>query len=187
MSNLLDSDYANFIDLNEENILWQGKPTYSFFPDLKKYSTLEKVRYSILFIPFVLYILAPIYIIYRMIGNSIALALVAIIYVLIYALHQAYQHKRKQKIAYYIIKTGIYFQLPNWKKEQTDFIPFDNIERINILPTKTGEGDLIIYPKEAVSFITYDLKKQEPQAFPTLIKIEHVKEVAALIQQKIKS
>lgn len=186
MSNLLDNDYANFIDLKEENILWQGKPTSSFFPDLKKYSILEKVRYSILFIPLVLYILAPVYIIYRIIGHSIVLALIAIIYVLIYSLHHIYQHKRKQKIAYYIIKTGIYFQLPDWKKEQTDFIPFDNIERINILPTKTGEGDLIIYPKEAVSFVTYDFKKREPQAFPTLIKIEEVKEVAALVQQKIK-
>lgn len=187
MSNLLDSDYANFIDLNEENILWQGKPTYSFFPDLKKYSTLEKVRYSILFIPFVLYILAPVYIIHRIIGHSTALPLVVILYVLIYALDRAYKYKRRQKIAYYIIKTGIYFQLPKWKKEQTDFIPFDNIERINVLPTKTGEGDLIIYPKEAVSFVTYDFKNQKPQAFPTLIKIENVRVVAALIQQKIKS
>jgi hypothetical protein len=52
---------------------------------------------------------------------------------------------------------------------------------------KTGEGNLIIYTKKAVSFITYDFNKNAPLPFPTFIMIEEVKKVGALVREKINS
>jgi len=186
MQHLLDNDYSKQIDLTKKKILWQGKPnpllliTYLASPP---YHDSMSGGTS----PFILLITATIFLssIFYNAGSMLGTVLSIVAGLFFFIKPDVIKHKRKKKIAYYILEDGIHFQLSGWKKEQTDFIPFENIKRINILPMKTGEGNIIIYPKEAVSFITYDFNKNAPLPFPTLIMIEEVKKVSALIRTKI--
>jgi hypothetical protein len=186
MSNLLDNDYANFIDLKEKNILWEGTPNPPF---LITYLASSPYHDSMSggTGPFILLITATIFVssIFYNAGSMLGMICSILVGLFFFIKPDIIKYKRKKKIAYSILEDGIYFQLSGWKKEQTDFIPFDNIKRITTLPMKTGEGDLIVYTKEAVSFITYDFNKNAPMPCPTLIKIKDVKEVSALIRKKI--
>lgn len=187
MSNVLDNDYANHIDLKNKNILWEGKPNPPF---LITYLASSPYHDSMSggTGPFILLITATIFVssIFYNAGSMLGMICSILVGLLFFIKPDVIKYKRKKKIAYYILEDGIYFQLSGWKKEQSDFIPFDNIKRVTTLPMKTGEGDLIIYPKEAVSFVTYDFNANSPLSSPTLIMIKNVKEVGALIRQNIK-
>jgi hypothetical protein len=186
MKPLLDNDTSNFIDLKEKNILWQGTPNPPF---LITYLASSPYHDSMSggTGPFILLITATIFVssIFYNAGSMLGMILSIFIGIGFFIKPDIIKQRRKKKTTYYVLEDGIYFKLSGWKKEQTDFIPFENIERLNILPMKTGKGNIIIYPKSPVSFITYDFNKNAPLSSPTFIMIDNVKEVGALIRKKI--
>lgn len=191
MKDILDNNYSSIKNLDKENILWQGSPISqpSFITTFVSASTKEKIKYLVLAIPYVLLIAGTSYVIYLLLlkGDIDLLSLtVLIIFLTAFVITQILEYIQKQKTTYYILETGIYFQLSDWKKDQNDFIPFEGIERVNVLPNEAGEGDLIIYTNESVSLTSNNFSHTPSKTPPTLTNIKDVKEVGALIRSKIR-
>lgn len=184
--NLLDDEKDKLLNTKEEDILWQGTPNPPFVIPYLAHGGHHDVRIGGTS-PFLLLLIGTIilaFIFQQIIGN-IGIVIASILGIYIFIRPNLILSKRKKNTTYYVLKDGIYFKFLGWRKEQSSFIPFKNIKKISSIPLKTGEGDIIIYPKEKATFITYDFTRNSLLHHPTIIRIKDVKMVAQLINSNL--